>query len=180
MNSNEVFGTIQIPQGRQSVQVTGLGLAMAPCIPELTVILPIGGTDFIFAYLIGSTTTDGFTIGLSAAPSASGCSVKWKCGIPQISPSPQNSNRRYGIVSVPQGQQSVTVTGLGLGAAPLLQEASARDPDHFEIAYRWAHAVRFTSIGDETEQTVAQVLRQSRWTEHEEQMIRELQRLVSR
>jgi len=65
-------------------------------------------------------------------------------------------------------------------AAPLLQEASACDPDHFEIAYRWAQAVRFTSIGDETEQTVAQVLRQSRWTEHEEQMIRELYRPGSR
>jgi tetratricopeptide (TPR) repeat protein len=65
-------------------------------------------------------------------------------------------------------------------AVPLLQKASACDPDHFDIAYRWAQAVRFTSIGDEIEQTVAQVLRQSRWTDHEEQMIRELQRPVSR
>jgi tetratricopeptide (TPR) repeat protein len=65
-------------------------------------------------------------------------------------------------------------------AAPLLQKASACDPDHYEIAYRWVQSVRFTATDDETEQTVAQVLRQSRWTEHEEQMLRQLQKPISR
>jgi tetratricopeptide (TPR) repeat protein len=63
-------------------------------------------------------------------------------------------------------------------AVPLLQEASACDPDHFEIAYRWVQAVRHTASDAATEQAVSQALRQSRWTEHEEQMLGQLQRHV--
>lgn len=65
-------------------------------------------------------------------------------------------------------------------AVPLLQKASACDPDHYEIAFRWVQAVRFTASDAETEQAINQVLKQSRWSEHEEQMIRELRRPVSR
>jgi tetratricopeptide (TPR) repeat protein len=65
-------------------------------------------------------------------------------------------------------------------AVPLLQQASACDPDQFEIAYRWAQAVRHTASDDATEQTVTQVLGQSRWTEHEEQMLRQLKRPLGR
>jgi malonyl CoA-acyl carrier protein transacylase len=65
-------------------------------------------------------------------------------------------------------------------ALPLLQEASVCDPDHYEIAYRWVQAVRHTASDDATEQAVRQVLRQSRWTGHEEQMLRQLQRSLGK
>jgi tetratricopeptide (TPR) repeat protein len=61
-------------------------------------------------------------------------------------------------------------------ALPLLQEASACDPDQYEIAYRWVQAVRHTSSDAATEQAVSQVLAQSQWTGHEEQMLRQLKR----
>jgi len=61
-------------------------------------------------------------------------------------------------------------------ALPLLQEASACDPDHYEIAYRWVQAVRHTAGDSATDQTVSRVLKQGRWTEHEEQMLRQLKR----
>jgi hypothetical protein len=64
-------------------------------------------------------------------------------------------------------------------ALPLLQKASACDPDHYEIAFRWVQAVRFTSGDEEAEQTVSKALRQSRWTEHEQQMIRQVGRTGS-
>ncbi len=59
-------------------------------------------------------------------------------------------------------------------ALPLLQEASACDPDCYEIAYRWVLAVRHTSNNAVTAQVVTQVLRQSRWTEDEQHMLQQL------
>jgi thioredoxin-like negative regulator of GroEL len=61
-------------------------------------------------------------------------------------------------------------------ALPLLQEASACDPDRYEIAYRWAQAVSHTGGDAATAQVVNQVLAQSRWTENEEQMLKQLTR----
>ena len=60
-------------------------------------------------------------------------------------------------------------------ALPLLQKASACDPDRYEFAYRWVQAVRHTA-GDAAAaaQAVSQVLAQSRWTENEEHMLKEL------
>jgi tetratricopeptide (TPR) repeat protein len=65
-------------------------------------------------------------------------------------------------------------------ALPLLQKANTCDPEQYEIAYRWVQAVRQTAGDAETEQAVNQVLQQSRWTGHEEQMLRELRRPVGR
>jgi tetratricopeptide (TPR) repeat protein len=65
-------------------------------------------------------------------------------------------------------------------ARQLLQQANTCDPDHYEIAYRWVQAVRQTAGDAETEQALSQVLQQSRWTGHEEQMLRELGRPVGR
>ncbi len=59
-------------------------------------------------------------------------------------------------------------------ALPLLQQASACDPDHYEIAYRWVQAVRHTAGEAATAQAVSQALKQSRWTEHEQQMLQQL------
>jgi tetratricopeptide (TPR) repeat protein len=64
-------------------------------------------------------------------------------------------------------------------AAPLLQRAAEYFPDHFEIAYRWVQAVRLTAGDDDTERAVSQALSRSRWTEHEEEMIRALRKPVS-
>ena len=64
-------------------------------------------------------------------------------------------------------------------AVPLLQKASARDPDHYEIAFRLIQAVRFTSGQEYTEQIVRKVLNQSQWTQHEEEMIRQAGRAGS-
>jgi tetratricopeptide (TPR) repeat protein len=61
-------------------------------------------------------------------------------------------------------------------AVPLLQQASACDPDRYEIAYRWVQAVRHTSSDATTAQAVSQVLTQSRWTESEQEMLHQLQR----
>jgi len=59
-------------------------------------------------------------------------------------------------------------------ALPLLQQASACDPDHYEIAYRRVQAVRHTAGQAATAQAVSQALKQSRWTEHEQQMLQQL------
>jgi thioredoxin-like negative regulator of GroEL len=59
-------------------------------------------------------------------------------------------------------------------ALPLLQKASACDPDHYEIAYRWVQAVHHTAGGAAAAQVVSQVLMQSRWTGHEQQMLHQL------
>jgi thioredoxin-like negative regulator of GroEL len=59
-------------------------------------------------------------------------------------------------------------------ALPLLQKASACDPDRYEIAYRWVQAVRHTASDAATAQIVSQVLRQSLWTENEKYMLQQL------
>jgi thioredoxin-like negative regulator of GroEL len=63
-------------------------------------------------------------------------------------------------------------------ALPLLQQASACDPDRYEIAYRWIQAVRHTANDATTAQAINQVLKQSQWTENEEQMLQQLKRSV--
>lgn len=72
------FRIIQIPAGQSSVTVTGLGLPTPPNPPSLTLLAPVNPPDAIFPFLIGPTTTDGFTIGLDAPPSVNGYSVKWE------------------------------------------------------------------------------------------------------
>jgi thioredoxin-like negative regulator of GroEL len=61
-------------------------------------------------------------------------------------------------------------------ALPLLQKASACDPDRYEIAYRWAQAVRRTADDAATAKAVAKVLAQSRWTRSEQEMLLQLKR----
>jgi len=56
-------------------------------------------------------------------------------------------------------------------ARPLLQKASACDPDRYEIAYRWVQSVRQTGDAAATAQAVSQVLKQSHWTKSEQQML---------
>jgi thioredoxin-like negative regulator of GroEL len=63
-------------------------------------------------------------------------------------------------------------------ALPLLQKASACDPDRYEIAYRWVQAVRQTAGDSATSQAINQVLKQSQWTENEEQMLQQLKQSV--
>jgi tetratricopeptide (TPR) repeat protein len=65
-------------------------------------------------------------------------------------------------------------------AVPLLEKASACDPDHYEIAYRWVQAVRQTANDAVTEQAVNRVLQQSQWTGNEEQMLRQLKRPLAK
>jgi tetratricopeptide (TPR) repeat protein len=59
-------------------------------------------------------------------------------------------------------------------ALPLLQQASACDPDRYEIAYRWVQAVRHTASDAATAQVVSHVLKQSLWTENEQYMLQQL------
>jgi tetratricopeptide (TPR) repeat protein len=61
-------------------------------------------------------------------------------------------------------------------ALPLLQKASACDPDRYEIAYRWVQAVRHTASDAATAEAVSQVLQQSQWTGNEQQMLQQLTR----
>jgi tetratricopeptide (TPR) repeat protein len=61
-------------------------------------------------------------------------------------------------------------------ALPLLERASACDPDRYEIAYRWVQAVRQTASDAVTAQVVSQVLKQSLWTESEQYMLQELKK----
>jgi thioredoxin-like negative regulator of GroEL len=65
-------------------------------------------------------------------------------------------------------------------AVPLLQKASAADPERFEIAYRWAEAVRRTSNDATTAQIVDQVLQQSQWSKSEEDMLKQLKRPLAK
>jgi tetratricopeptide (TPR) repeat protein len=65
-------------------------------------------------------------------------------------------------------------------ALPLLQKASACDPDRYELAYRWVQAVRHTAGDAATAQAVSQVLRQSQWTENEQHMLQQLQRPLAK
>lgn len=135
---NEAFGIMAIPVGQTTVQITGLGLPNAPYVPELTVLAPSNAPDFIFAFLIGTTTTDGFTVGFSAPPSVNGYAVKWKCGIPSATPCAMPPTKRYGVIAVPQGQEQVQVTGLGLWTAPyppLFTVITPANPPDFIFAY---------------------------------------------
>jgi tetratricopeptide (TPR) repeat protein len=59
-------------------------------------------------------------------------------------------------------------------ALPLLRKASECDPDHYEIAYRWAQAVRKTANDAAAAQVINQILKQSQWTENEQHMLRQL------
>lgn len=61
-------------------------------------------------------------------------------------------------------------------ALPLLQKASACDPDCYEFAYRWVQAVRRTADDAVTARAVNQALNQSQWTEYEQQMLLKLKR----
>jgi tetratricopeptide (TPR) repeat protein len=65
-------------------------------------------------------------------------------------------------------------------ALPLLQKASACDPDRYEIAYRWALAVRHTSNDAATAEMVSQILQQSQWSENEQQMLQQLKRPLAK
>lgn len=65
-------------------------------------------------------------------------------------------------------------------AVPLLQKASACDPDRYEIAYRWALAVRHTANDDVTAQVVGKVLQQSQWSKDEQDMLKQLTRPLAR
>jgi hypothetical protein len=65
-------------------------------------------------------------------------------------------------------------------ALPLLQKASACDPDRYEIAYRWMLAVRHTANDDVTAQAVSKVLQQSQWSKDEQDMLKQLTRPLAR
>jgi tetratricopeptide (TPR) repeat protein len=65
-------------------------------------------------------------------------------------------------------------------ALPLLQKASACDPDRYEIAYRWMLAVRHTANDDVTAQAVSQVLQQSQWSKNEQDMLNQLKQPLAR
>jgi tetratricopeptide (TPR) repeat protein len=64
-------------------------------------------------------------------------------------------------------------------ALPLLEKASAGDPDCYEIAYRWAQAVRHTANDAATAEVVSRVLQQSQWTGSEQHMLQQLKRPLS-
>ena len=68
----------------------------------------------------------------------------------------------------------------GSSALPLLQKASACDPDRYEIAYRWVLAVRHTANDAATAEAVSQVLQQSQWTENEQHMLQQLKRPLAK
>jgi tetratricopeptide (TPR) repeat protein len=61
-------------------------------------------------------------------------------------------------------------------ALPLLQKASACDPDCYEFAYRYAQAIRRTADDATTAQAVAKIIAQSQWTASEEQMLLQVKR----
>jgi tetratricopeptide (TPR) repeat protein len=65
-------------------------------------------------------------------------------------------------------------------AVPLLQKASAADPDRYEIAYRWMLAVRHTANDDVTARAVDQVLQQSQWSKDEQEMLNQVKRPLAR
>jgi len=106
-------GNIAVPQGVLTVTVTGLGLAVAPPAPVLTLLAPANPPDAIFAFLIGPTTTDGFTIGVNAPPSSGGYSVKWE--IPAVT---QVTAASPNVMQISVGQILVPITGLNLLSVP--------------------------------------------------------------
>lgn len=61
-------------------------------------------------------------------------------------------------------------------ALPLLEKAAADDPDCYEIAYRLVQATRQTGTPYQTRVTIDKVLGQSRWSENEARMLKELNR----
>jgi tetratricopeptide (TPR) repeat protein len=62
------------------------------------------------------------------------------------------------------------------GALPLLQKASADDPDSYEIAYRLVQAAHQVGPRPDAADVLNKVMAQSRWTENEEQMLKQLKR----
>jgi len=64
-------------------------------------------------------------------------------------------------------------------ALPLLQKASACDPDNYEIAYRWVQAVRHIADDRATARAVNTVLSQSQWSADEQEMLRQLQHPIA-
>jgi len=60
-------------------------------------------------------------------------------------------------------------------ALPLLQRASACDPERYEIAYRWVQAVRHTADDRATAAAINKALAQSQWSADEQHMLRQLQ-----
>ncbi len=59
-------------------------------------------------------------------------------------------------------------------AMPLLQKASDDAPDNYEIAYRLVQAARLTSVHPDSDAVLKKVLTQSRWTEDQERMLKQL------
>lgn len=59
-------------------------------------------------------------------------------------------------------------------AVPILELAATLDPDHFEIAYRWATAVRQTADVATASAVLNRVLTQSQWTKTEQEMLQQL------
>lgn len=64
-------------------------------------------------------------------------------------------------------------------ALPLLQQASACDPERYEIAYRWVQAVRHTADDRATAAAVNKALAQSQWSADQQQMLRQLQHRIT-
>lgn len=59
-------------------------------------------------------------------------------------------------------------------ALPLLRQASKNDPDNYEIAYRLAQAAQQVCRRPEAADILEKVLEQSRWTEDQERMLKQL------
>lgn len=110
---------IAIPAGQNTVQVSGLGLASVPSAPSLTLLAPANPPDLIFAFLRGTTTTDGFTIGLSAPPSVNGYSVEWRLNVPGV-PGPGSGPQAFRF-------RSCTFQSVLFGVARMLGLDTTRD-----------------------------------------------------
>ena len=59
-------------------------------------------------------------------------------------------------------------------ALPVLQKASAADPDNYEIAYRFVQAARLVGASANPAGILSKVLGQSHWTEDEKRMLQQL------
>jgi tetratricopeptide (TPR) repeat protein len=59
-------------------------------------------------------------------------------------------------------------------ALPFLQKAAAEDPDNYEIAYRLVQAARLVGASANPAAILSKVLNQSRWTEDQKQMLKQL------
>lgn len=66
------------------------------------------------------------------------------------------------------------------GAAALLQKASQCDPDRYEIAYRYAQAIRQISDDATAAAVVRRVLEQSQWSDDQRHMIEQLNRPLAK